>query len=63
MTTGQKMMQARLDLKMTRKALSQITGIHPMTLARYEYDTAEPCLSYAVRIADALGITLDYLGR
>lgn len=63
MTIGEKMMQARKALKMTRKDLSRITGIMPMTIANYEYGTAEPCLSYAVRIADALGITLDYLAR
>ena len=63
MTIGEKMMQARKDLKMSRLALSRITGITAKTLAGYEYGVAEPCLSYAVRIAEALGITLDYLAR
>lgn len=63
MTIGERMMKARKAKKLSRRALSEITWISQNSLASYENEYAEPCLTYAVRIADALGITLDYLAR
>jgi transcriptional regulator with XRE-family HTH domain len=63
MTVGQKITKARQKLKMPRVKLAEITGISYFTLGNYERDNTEPPLSYAVRIADALGISLDYLAR
>lgn len=63
MTVGKKIKNARKKLKLTQRKLSEITGIHYNTIAHYEGDRTEPPLSYAVKIADALGISLNYLAR
>jgi transcriptional regulator with XRE-family HTH domain len=63
MTVGKKIREARRALKLTQKMLGEITGINTNTICGYERERTEPPLSYAVRIADALGISLDYLAR
>lgn len=63
MTLGEKIIKARKKLKMSRTKLSEITDIHYHTLINYEHNRTEPPLSYAVRIADTLGLSLDYLAR
>jgi transcriptional regulator with XRE-family HTH domain len=63
MTLGEKIEKARRRKGLYRRDLAKITGITYATLKHYEYGNSEPSLSYAVRICDALGITLDYLAR
>ena len=63
MTVGQKIVKARKRLGWYRTDLANATGINYHSIRHYETDEAEPPLSYAVKIADALGLTLDYLAR
>lgn len=63
MTIGQKIKKARERLEMPRAELARLTNINYNTIVSYEADRTEPCLSYAVKIADVLGIKLDYLAR
>ena len=63
MTIGQKIKRARRRLHMPRAELARLTEISYSSISSYEADRTEPCLSYAVKIADALGIKLDYLAR
>lgn len=63
MTIGQKIRKARERLGMSRSQFSRLTGISYGTLANYELDYYEPCLSYAAKIAEVLNVRLDYLAR
>ena len=46
---------------LSQKGLSEATGIHRVTIARYEAGKIEPSLPKAKKIADALGCTVDEL--
>lgn len=63
MTLGQKIKKARERLDMPKTKLAELTGISYGALVNYEGDRTEPPLSYAVKIADVLGVRLDYLAR
>lgn len=60
-TFGEKVVYHRTRLNISRNRLSEVTGISYTALTHYELCLSEPCISYAARIADALGLSLDYL--
>lgn len=46
---------------MKQQEVAEITGIHIVTLSGYEIGKSEPPLEALVRLADAYGVSLDYL--
>lgn len=61
MTTGEKIRYHRRKLKITKRRLSELTGISTNALIGYEKDLHDPSLFAAACIADVLDISLDYL--
>ena len=52
---------ARLDAGLTQQELGERAGIHPMMVSRYESDKAVPNVQNLLALADALGVSVDYL--
>lgn len=53
--------QARNDLNINQKELAQRANITEANLSRYENGVREPKSAVLIRLADALGVTTDYL--
>ena len=53
--------QIRLERNLSQKKLSEMTGIHPMNIGRYERGQRGLEIETAARIAAALGCTVDDL--
>ena len=51
----------RKDKGISQTELGNIAGIHPNVLGRYERGEATPSVDMAAKLADALGVSLDYL--
>src|SRR4051794_5029389 len=51
----------RTELGLSQAQLAGAAGIHPRQLRRYESDEQQPALAAAIRIAEALGASLDEL--
>lgn len=51
----------RKEKKIAQNELAKLVGIHPNVLGRYEREEAKPSVDMAVQLADALGVSLDYL--
>src|SRR4051812_50150079 len=51
----------RTELGLSQAQLAGAAGIHPRQLRRYESDEQQPALAVAIRIAEALGASLDEL--
>lgn len=59
---GQRIRERRKELKMRQDELAEKTGISRVTISRIETcDDLNMTAFTAVRIADALGVSLDYL--
>ena len=61
MTLGKKLQQARMIRGWSLDQLAAASGVCKMTLSNYEHDRHEPNFINVTCIADALGISLDYL--
>ena len=61
MTTGQRIKAARKNAKMTQKELGQKLGISFQSIAQWENNLRNPKIETLQRIADALGVSVDYL--
>ena len=61
MTTGEKIRERRKALGITVNELVRKTGITRHSIYLYEKDEMDPTLFNATCIADALGLSLDYL--
>lgn len=46
---------------MTQEQLAKATGIHRVTIAKYEAQNVDPTIENAERLASALGVTVDEL--
>ena len=46
---------------MNQKTLAALVGIYPPQLSNYERNLIVPTTPVLIRIADALGVTTDYL--
>jgi transcriptional regulator with XRE-family HTH domain len=44
---------------MTQEQLSAVSGVHRVTIARYECGMCSPNLATIERLADALGVPID----
>ena len=58
---GASLKRHRKQMKMSKTALSEATGVHYQTIAAYERGTVNPSLFNMKLIAAALNITLDDL--
>lgn len=63
MTVGERIAWHRQLLGYTQSQLAVMAGISRQCLWEYENNVADPKLFNATCIADALGISLDYLAR
>ncbi|MCH7411742.1 helix-turn-helix domain-containing protein [Belliella sp. DSM 111904] len=61
MTFGERITYARKQKKMTQGALGKAVGTSGDIIGKYERDEIKPSIDTASKIADALGVTLDYL--
>ena len=46
---------------MTQEALSAFSGVNRVSIAKYETGKSDPSLETAVKLANALGVTVDEL--
>ena len=58
---GKRIAELRRDRGINQEELSELAGVHRVTLAKYETGAVEPGASVLGRIADALGVTTDEL--
>lgn len=61
MTSGEKITPARKQKEMTQLDLGKSVGTSGDIIGKYEREEMKPSIETASRIADALGVTLDYL--
>lgn len=61
MEFSKRLKQSRQDLKMKQKELSEKTGIKRTTIASYEVGNISPSFENVKTLAEALGVTTDYL--
>ncbi len=57
----QRLSALRKDKKISQQELAEKAGIHPNVLGRYERGEATPSVEMASKLANALGVSLDYL--
>lgn len=64
MTIGESMRAARERAGLTRRQLSERSGVHVLTIGKQERDESVPRLLNVIDLADSLGITIDeYIGH
>jgi transcriptional regulator with XRE-family HTH domain len=61
MTFGEHMVLHRKQLKMSQDELAKKVGTSAPIIGRYERDEIKPSIETAKKIADQLGVTVDYL--
>lgn len=61
MKLGEKISKLKKLKKMSQVELAAQTGISRDAISKYERDEVIPSVEYAKRIADAFGVSLDYL--
>ena len=61
MSVGSRISRIRKEHKTGQAELADKVGIHPNVLGRYEREEATPSVEVAAKIANALGVSLDYL--
>ena len=63
MTFGKRLAYIRKKRKMSQDDLAEKVGISRQILHKYEADISDPRLFVFVCLADALGVSLEYLAR
>lgn len=63
MTFGERLRYIRRRRKMSQDNLAAQVGVSREAIYKYEHDMADPRLLIFVCIADALGVTMDFLVR
>ena len=61
MTFGERITYARKQKKITQSDLGKTIGTSGDIIGKYERDEIKPSIEVAAKIADALGVTIDYL--
>lgn len=61
MRLGEKITKLKKLKNLSQVALAEVTGISRDAISKYERGDSMPSVDYAKRIADALGVSLDYL--
>ena len=63
MTLGKRIAWLRRRRRLSQGQLAEIVGVSRQIIYQYENDMTDPRLFTASCIADALGVSLDYLAR
>lgn len=61
MEFGKRLTSIRKAKKISQSELAQKVGIHPNVLGRYERGEARPFVEMALKLAQALDVSADYL--
>ncbi|MFH1326469.1 MAG: helix-turn-helix transcriptional regulator [Candidatus Falkowbacteria bacterium] len=61
MSFGSRIIQARKEKNMSQEALAKKLSATPTTIGRYERDEVKPSIEVALKIANVLDVSLDYL--
>jgi transcriptional regulator with XRE-family HTH domain len=61
MNLGQNITALRKKLKLSQNDLGKAVGTSGDIIGRYERDEVKPSIDVAIKVADALGVSLDYL--
>ena len=61
MKIGDRITQARKQLKWSQAKLGQKVGVSREIIGRYERSDISPSIDVAIKIADALDVSLDYM--
>ncbi len=61
MNIGYRITQSRKQLKLSQSELGQKVGVSREIIGRYERSEVSPSIEVAIKIADALNVSLDYL--
>ena len=61
MSLGQRLKQRRESLKITQRQLAESLEVTPQHISAIEQDKRIPSLSFLTKLAEELGITIDYL--
>ena len=60
-TFGKRLTEVRKDKKISQDELGKLVGVHGAVIGRYEREEVKPSIEVATQLAEALGISLDYL--
>jgi transcriptional regulator with XRE-family HTH domain len=61
MSFGARVIEVRKERGMSQEQLAKALGATPTTVGRYERDEVKPSIEVAVKIAEVLEVSLDYL--
>ena len=61
MSLGQRLKQRRESLKITQRQLAESLEVTPQHISAIEQDKRIPSLSFLTKLAEELGVTIDYL--
>ncbi|RLC62152.1 MAG: hypothetical protein DRI01_07365 [Chloroflexi bacterium] len=61
MSIGKRIRKRRQILEMTQKELAEAIGVTPQHISAVEQDKRDPSLSSLAKLAEELGVTIDYL--
>jgi len=61
MSLGKRIRKRRQTLKVTQQELAQATGVTPQHISAIEQGKRAPSLASLARLAEELGVTIDYL--
>lgn len=60
-TFGKRVISVRKEKELSQEELAKKIGTMGVVIGRYERDEVKPSIEVAAKIADALGVSLDYL--
>lgn len=63
MTLGQRLRKKREEQNFSQGGLSDASGVHYMAISHFECDRRIPSIRNAVKLCEALDITMDWLTR
>lgn len=61
MSFGSRLLNIRKEQKISQSELAEKIGIHANVLGRYEREEASLSIDTVVKLADALGVSIDYI--
>lgn len=61
MLFGERLLNIRKAKKLSQEELAKIIGVHAPVIGRYERGEVKPSIEVAIKLADALQVSLDYL--